>query len=342
MSKSVRNSRIELLRILSMIMVLGVHFVGATFGLPTCEDLHHPTPTIVAKELLESLMIVGVNCFVLISGFFSIRFSLRGLLRFTVICLVASLTVWVYQWADTCETSLQSLWDAVRVYSNTDLWFVPAYLGLYILSPFLNAGCDSLTNRRMLVMLLVLTFLNVYLGWYWSGKVNPTGYCVMQLVYVYFIGRVLQRFLPRLQRISQYTYFIMYLIATLCIFVSALFLPDYKTFAYNSPFVLASSVALFLTFAVGREFHNNIINQLAAASFWVYLLHKTPYCWIKLRNLLLNLDSRFDGAEFIGWCLFLFFGVYICTTIYGIIYNNISQMLRACFIINFKAEAGSH
>ena len=325
MTKSVRNSRRELLRILSMMMVLGVHFVGATFGLPSCEELRHPTSTMVAKELLEVLMIVGVNCFVLISGFFSIHFSVRGLLRFTTICLVASLTVWAYQWVETGETSLQSLWDAVRVYSNTDLWFVPAYLGLFVLSPFINAGCDVLTSRRMLGMLLVLTFLNVYLGWYWSGKVNPTGYCMMQLVYVYFIGRTLQRFMLQLQRISSYAYFIMYLLATACVFVSAMVLPYDKALAYNSPFVLASSVALFLTFAVGREFNNSIINRLAAASFWVYLLHKSPYFWIKLRNLLLNFDCRFDGVEFIGWCLFLFFGVYACTTIYGLIYNNISR-----------------
>ena len=35
-----RNSAIEMLRILSMMMVLMVHFVGATFGLPTREQLY--------------------------------------------------------------------------------------------------------------------------------------------------------------------------------------------------------------------------------------------------------------------------------------------------------------
>ena len=35
-----RDSSLELLRIVSMLMVLTVHFVGAAFGLPTPEELN--------------------------------------------------------------------------------------------------------------------------------------------------------------------------------------------------------------------------------------------------------------------------------------------------------------
>mgnify|MGYP006905752421 CR=1 FL=1 len=38
-----RDSSLELLRIVSMLMVLTVHFVGAAFGLPTPEELQSPT-----------------------------------------------------------------------------------------------------------------------------------------------------------------------------------------------------------------------------------------------------------------------------------------------------------
>lgn len=68
-----RNSAIEMLRILSMMMVLMVHFVGATFGLPTREQLYALDSGVLWKDVLESLSIVGVNCFVLISGYYGIR-----------------------------------------------------------------------------------------------------------------------------------------------------------------------------------------------------------------------------------------------------------------------------
>ena len=92
-----RESSLELLRIVSMLMVLTVHFVGAAFGLPTPEELQSPTASMLWKNALESLAIVGVNCFVLISGYFGIRASWKGLLHYTLLCLFASLVVYVFQ-----------------------------------------------------------------------------------------------------------------------------------------------------------------------------------------------------------------------------------------------------
>lgn len=83
-----RNSAIEMLRILSMMMVLMVHFVGATFGLPTREQLYALDSGVLWKDVLESLSIVGVNCFVLISGYYGIKATRRRLLDFTLgVCL---------------------------------------------------------------------------------------------------------------------------------------------------------------------------------------------------------------------------------------------------------------
>lgn len=79
-----RNSAIEMLRILSMMMVLMVHFVGATFGLPTREQLYALDSGDLWKDVLESLSIVGVNCFVLISGYYGIKATRRRLLDFTL------------------------------------------------------------------------------------------------------------------------------------------------------------------------------------------------------------------------------------------------------------------
>ena len=52
-----RNSAIEMLRILSMMMVLMVHFVGATFGLPTREQLYALDSGVLWKDVLELLLV---------------------------------------------------------------------------------------------------------------------------------------------------------------------------------------------------------------------------------------------------------------------------------------------
>ena len=78
MGYETRNSNIETLRIISMAMILMLHFVGATFGLPTHAQLLDGDPVAIAKALVEAAAIVGVNCFVLISGYYGIRATWRG------------------------------------------------------------------------------------------------------------------------------------------------------------------------------------------------------------------------------------------------------------------------
>ena len=90
-------------------------------------------------------------------------------------------------------------------------------------------------------MLLALIFINVYLGWFHKGGINPTGYNVMQMVFLYVIGHCLHRNLPLLQAFPLWGYLCVYLLSTVAIGLAL-------DFAYNNPFVLLSAVALFLVF----------------------------------------------------------------------------------------------
>lgn len=294
-SPASRNSAIELLRILSMVFILVVHFVGATFGLPAREELYAGFSfTTVGKALLEAMAICGVNCFVLISGYYGIKATWRGLLRYVLWCLFASLLVYAFDWVVE-GSPRQSFWDALRVFTATDLWFVPAYLVLYLMSPLLNGGIASLDNRRMHLLLAALTFVNVYLGWGWGGALNPTGYTVMQMIYVYFIGRYLFRFKNALFRLPARLYFLSYLLLTLAIAATL-------NFAYNNPLVLLQSVALFLAFARLRPFHSRAVNYVGASAFMVYLMHKPPGPWAEIRGVLYYFDEQLTGISFVLAC----------------------------------------
>lgn len=76
-----RLSNFELLRLISMFMVLIVHSNFQALGTPTSTDLLQ-TPTIsTLRIILQSLTLVCVNIFILISGWFGIRFSYKGTLQ---------------------------------------------------------------------------------------------------------------------------------------------------------------------------------------------------------------------------------------------------------------------
>ena len=71
-----RASNIELCRIFSIICVLLVHSAFAYNGWPT-----NLNETSYGLMLLESFSIVGVNVFIFISGWFSIKLKLKTILN---------------------------------------------------------------------------------------------------------------------------------------------------------------------------------------------------------------------------------------------------------------------
>lgn len=301
--KKPRNSNIEMLRIICMAMILLLHFVGATFGLPTHVQLFTGDPTAIAKATLEAFAIVGVNCFVLISGYYGIKATWRGAVSFLSMCLFASLTVYIAQCVE-CGGLAKGLGESFLILSHTDLWFVPAYFALYLLSPILNAGFAALQGRRLHVMLVIMVFLNIYLGWMFGGRINPTGYNVIHLIFIYFVGYYLRSQRTILCRLRPRTYFAIY-IAMVCATTLSL---DY---AYNNPLVVASSVALFMTFATMRERHNRLTNAVASSVFMVYLLHKTPFIWVKIKHALLTSEASNSDIVFVLQAAALFVAIFV-------------------------------
>ncbi|MGN1245100.1 MAG: acyltransferase [Muribaculaceae bacterium] len=281
-----RESNLEALRIVAMMAVIGVHLDGAALDLPK------PTMDIAAvtmrdwwRLIVEAFTIIGVNCFTLISGYFGIRFTLKGFMRFagqclfygvgicTVIMLMRVAAGGAWDWSKWCESWL--------VFTHTDLWYVPAYLGLFILSPLLNAGVKGLSQRQFGWMLVALVVMNVYAGWLQGGRFNANGYTIMQLVMMYLIGRYLGEYVQlRGNARLRYAAFSTYAVASLLTAVMGVYADSLTTFAYNQPLVIIASVALFVAFAT-MQFKSKMVNFLASGAFAAYLLHKNPYIWVE-------------------------------------------------------------
>ena len=82
-TEKVRKSNMEMLRIVSMLMVLAVHVDGASLGLPdACGDACSLDSRAWWRLVVEGFAIVGVNCFTMISGYFGVRLTWRSVVRF--------------------------------------------------------------------------------------------------------------------------------------------------------------------------------------------------------------------------------------------------------------------
>ena len=239
---------------------------------------------------MESFSIIGVNCFVLISGYFGIKPSVKGAINFILWCMFYAVGIYtLVAIIKPTSENLSTLFSSFLIFSHTDLWFIPSYFALYIISPIINKGLQNIEKEQYNLLIIGLTFLNVYLGWFWQGNINPTGYNTMQLIYIYVIGKYLRLFINSNKK-YRIKYITIYICALTSIFISTFLFKSTMAFAYNSPFVILASVSFFLIFTT-FNFHSKVINSIALNAFAVYLIHKMPPIWSTLRDFLYDTST---------------------------------------------------
>lgn len=307
-----RESNLEALRIVSMLMVLAVHADGASLGLPLPKgELDALTASEIWRTVVESLAIIGVNCFTMISGYFGISLRPRKVMAFLGIALFYSCGIYlVFCAANPAEFSWGKLGEYARVITCNDLWYVPAYFALMIVAPCLNWIAAEMPWRGFSMLVFALVWLNVFLGWGLGMEFNPTGYTVVQLIMMYMLGRWLGM-CPRPGRVAGYVALGVYVLAAWAVAVSSLHIESSRAYAYNSPAVLVESIALFLFFT-SLQFRSVWVNRLAASAFAVYLIHKHPIVWVRwMKPTVINLWNSMGLTAFTFSVIGMIAGIYL-------------------------------
>lgn len=135
-----RQSNFELLRIIAMCMIIGLHYYGFYDASST---IPYPSNNYTIFQLNESFCICGVNLFILISGYFSCKKQ-----NFIDIRKICNLLIDVIFWGSlgfliACffsqrEFDLKDLIKTTIPYFWGGRWFVKAYIILLFFIPFLN------------------------------------------------------------------------------------------------------------------------------------------------------------------------------------------------------------
>ena len=159
--KSRRNSRIELLRIICMVMIVAYHY--SMYGFYAQDLMYSANKPFV--ELLSLGGQVGVSVFVLISGYYMVdlnysfrKFSLfMGQIWFyTLGALLLFLTAFPSSGLVTREILSMS----VLPISKGHYWFATSFLVLMLLSPYLNCFIKNSGRRQLLSAIAIL--LGIY------------------------------------------------------------------------------------------------------------------------------------------------------------------------------------
>jgi len=246
---------------------------------------HHSSNDFVIEATIPSLHI-GVILFVLISGYYGIKPSLKGFARLLIITMVYFLPLQLTQLAiDGRLLHPRAVLSSLMFITNTPYWFIRTYLYLYLSAPLVNTYIKSSSKKQNNALLVILGIIAVYFGTtQGDGSLND-GKNLINFLFIYLLGYTIKNYQTQIQNIKSTYYFIAYLILNALIIISLLsfqrgtILGDeiwQLTFPYCSPILILNAALLFMAFS-RKFFYLKYVNLIASSMFAVYLLHCHPF-----------------------------------------------------------------
>lgn len=190
----IRQSNFELMRIVSMFMIVFWHlFRNGTFFYScggTCG---------VLVIFIQCLLCIHVNSFVLLSGYFQYNKKMKV----TKVIQINN-SIWFYKFTILLLFLLTGLdsFDLIPFlkglspFSHGEYWFMSVYLILYLISPILNIvieNSDKKKHKRIIILLfLILSILTTITKQEMYN--NNCGYSLGNFILLYFIGAYLRKY----------------------------------------------------------------------------------------------------------------------------------------------------
>lgn len=298
MSKTKRQSGIELLRIIAIIQIIFLHTYE--YGL-----LHQASKA--AGDIDGSLITfvwsfcrAPVDVFIMISSYFMItsQFDIKKTLRrsgkvYGAMIFYSIVLSIIFFISNPSLININSVISAFTPLLSKTWYFLSNYLIVLLLSPFLNKMLVSLSKKHYLYFMGIV-FIVMSL---WSTLaeidgiknvisikkiVDPyMGKSLGGFLLMYIIGGYLRLFVkqkPIENRKPNFKY--LGIFAALCVFdfVLAAIFPQYKPAfgMFNNPIVLAESAMLILFFR-DFTFSSKFVNTVAGTTLGIYAIHENPY-----------------------------------------------------------------
>jgi len=326
---SKRNSRIDILRTLSMFMIVTCHFIyhgirNVTEG-DTFPDLGFSASltgeiNFFLCQLLGYLTNIGPNLFIMITGYFLIkprnfRYATQKALHLWLIIVFYSLTSLLAASLITNGKafSYQELLDCIHPIWSRQYWFMSMYIPLLLLSPFLATGASALEKRDYQWLLLVLFILNFAISGIGYGTVFLGPVPLPFYIFVFLIGGYFQLYgCPvRYVKYGIYIYLFGYLALAAAVTIAQLHYlpsgtyPHIKGMANNSITLLMSVFVFAWVITLPQketrlgQWAINISPYILA----IYLIHDNPLIRPLLWNNLIRPRDYIQQPFLIPFCL---------------------------------------
>ncbi len=337
-----RNSNIELLRIISIVMIVVSHYCVHGAGVNVISNLNFG----INRFLLEFLVLgnLGSILFILISGYYLInsnKVKYKKILR--LIFQVEFYSILIYLLLVLLNIQPFEIKDFIKSVfpiSFKSYWFVTSYIILYLFHPYINKLLNAL-NKKEHFNLICLMFI-IFSVLHFITTSDYYGNELIQFLLFYSIGGYLSKYPNNLLGDKKNNLKITVISAT--IIILSIILIDYLGKYYSifnshstyflsrtSPFAILFCVGLFDLFARKKANNKRFVNIIASLIFGVYLISDNKYfrpiLWKDIFNNIRYVESQY---------LFFHIIIVVSLTILGcLIIELIRKILIERFLFNY-------
>ncbi len=189
-----RNSNHELLRMIAMYMIVFIHanmFLG---------NFCTGKTWIFFNGMVNGICNIGVICFILISGYYGVKFSIQKFVKMECMMITYSLLETVILCVALPQQMqgaalLEQLVKSLLPFITRKYWFYSCYVCLFFLSGYIQKFIDNLSKieyKRLLLALILL--FSVFPTLFYFEIIPDNGKGLVQMIMIYLIGRYIRMY----------------------------------------------------------------------------------------------------------------------------------------------------
>lgn len=337
--KSKRNSNIEMLRIIAMFMIIGHHYrVWSTAG-----GVDYSVNSFVGV-LFNMGGKYGVDLFVIISSYFLVdsKFKFNRIIRtwaqtwsYSVFFLIVTLIF------NASVVSGKTILMSILPISYKNYWYVTAYIGLLIISPYLNILFRNVTKKQHLMLVLILT--SMYFLWP-SILIKSNTYFshLGMFITIYTIISYLKKHYKFKLKTSTAicgsgTIYLLIFLGGCCFTYLGEVDPGKKEFweyckvsgfSEYSILLLISAILLFYAFASMPVRSNKIIDRISHTTFGIYLIHDNCFFREVLWGELLRTKDYLYSSMYFVYSLIAIIVVFVISMCIEMLFEKLWEICK--------------
>jgi len=339
-----RNYGIDLLRIVSMFMVVVLHVLGQG-GVLDHAALRSTNYNIA--WFLEIACYCAVNCYALISGYVSVntKFSYHRIIPIWLTVFFYTSLITLYYSIAVSGLVGKKLWlNAICPVTTKQYWYFTAYICLFMAMPLLNFVVNKIeqTDFKKIIISIIVLFSFVPTFARMDLFNTDGGGSALWLMALYLVGAYIKKYSFGLNVKGRW-YLLIYLICITLTWGSNYFInynhfvnQNFKTYGftlidYTSPTILIAGISLLLFFSklnIKNFWSKTLIKTFAPLSFSVYIIHVNPLIFTHMLYIKFIKYAKYTPIKLVISVLLTALVIYLACSLLDFIRIQIFRLLR--------------